>query len=407
MPAWWRILVPGFVLLWACAHMEAPSGGPEDKRPPQVSGVFPAPQSINLASNTEFYFQFDEWINNPVPRGSWQLSPPPVRNLKTEVNGDILRVYTQSPLDTLTTYTLSITRKMEDLHGNALLQPYTLVFATGPKLDSLTLGGVVYSPLFSRSHRDAIPLVGLYPIGEIRENIGSLQSLRDSNGVLSHEPLLDKERPYYVAAPDSSGQFFFQGLRSGTYRMVAFQDANNNQRPDVIDELTALNTMDIHLLDGVQTPDQYLHLSDMDTSALQLVDVQPEGQNRLAVKTNYKATKESALERSHYRLLHNDSTIEYPQKIWLNPRNGEPILSFSELVAGQSYTLFIDSLVDSLGRQSDTLSNYLLFSWAEQKADSTTPVRISNISPGASRVLMPGDSITVSFNLPYEADNWI
>ena len=66
-------------LLVACATQVAPSGGPEDKLPPRVAGVYPAPNTTNHPNELMVKLEFDEWINASIPRSAVSISPPPFK----------------------------------------------------------------------------------------------------------------------------------------------------------------------------------------------------------------------------------------------------------------------------------------------------------------------------------------
>jgi len=69
-------LFSGVLFLAGCATVEAPSGGPEDKLPPRVAGIYPHPNSVNQSTELLIKVQFDEWISSTVPRSAITISPP-------------------------------------------------------------------------------------------------------------------------------------------------------------------------------------------------------------------------------------------------------------------------------------------------------------------------------------------
>ena len=95
------------LMIAACATQVAPSGGPEDKLPPRVAGVYPAPKTANHPNELYVKLEFDEWINASIPRGAISISPPIEKRLKHEVHGKTLEVYSKAELDTGTTYTVT------------------------------------------------------------------------------------------------------------------------------------------------------------------------------------------------------------------------------------------------------------------------------------------------------------
>ena len=102
-------IISGSLLIGACATVEAPKGGPEDKLPPRVAGVSPAPQAVQQPTDLNVTLLFDECIADKIPRNAVSVSPPIEKKLQLEVDGDRLYIRSKSPLDSNTTYTLTIT----------------------------------------------------------------------------------------------------------------------------------------------------------------------------------------------------------------------------------------------------------------------------------------------------------
>ena len=69
----------GMAMLLSCATQVAPGGGPEDKLPPRVAAVYPAPNTTNHPNELYVKLEFDEWINASVPRSAVSISPSRIR----------------------------------------------------------------------------------------------------------------------------------------------------------------------------------------------------------------------------------------------------------------------------------------------------------------------------------------
>ena len=106
--------------LFACATQVAPGGGPEDKLPPRVAAVYPAPMTTNHPNELYVKLEFDEWINASIPRSAVSISPPIEKKMKFEVSGRTLELTSRAVLDENTTYTITFAGGIKDLHGNAL-----------------------------------------------------------------------------------------------------------------------------------------------------------------------------------------------------------------------------------------------------------------------------------------------
>ena len=260
------------LMIAACATQVAPTGGPEDKLPPRVAGVLPAPKTANHPNELYVKLEFDEWINASIPRGAITISPPIEKKLRYEVHGKTLEVYSRAELDTGTTYTVTFAGGIKDLRGNALAKPFQVVFSTGATIDSLTLSGrVMVSDSLVR--KKAYPSVGLYLMGPERESKRYLEKYRDTTTkVLDSLPMLTKEEPLYLTSADSIGSFTFTGLKAGRYRVVAFVDANGNHKIEPSLELAGVWISDLNLDESTKDT-LWIALADQDTTLLEMDNV--------------------------------------------------------------------------------------------------------------------------------------
>lgn len=384
-----------------CAHVEAPQGGPEDKTPPQIAGVYPAPLSTSVDRQTEIHLRFTEWVQEPVPATALRFSPPIREGLDIEPHGDYVILKLREPLDSATTYSLLITRDLRDLRNNPLKAPFPLVFSTGPQLDSLTVSGKLQGMDEYTSQFRNTPVIVLYPMGAVRNSLNHLQDLKDSvTGQIPEQPDLSRESGYYLTTPDSTGVFNFSGLKAGKYRMAAFFDVNGNLQPDIQNEVTALGELDIELDSLKPARDQYLKLTNMDTSWLSFLSVQPAGENRVSLEFS-RGVADSLLVLNNFTLINPDSTLAEPEYLWKNPRTGAPVLMFDTLIAGRRYEITARNLIDTLGNPLDTASARVPFTWVTQLPDSLVRKRLAQVTPRAgSESVFPGDTITIHFEPP-------
>src|SRR5512143_1145759 len=91
-------IAPGALLFLACAQIEPPSGGPEDKTAPTVRGTFPDSGAINVPLADSLVLLFSEPMNRRTVENSFFLSPPvEYRERRWEKQKWILRL--QRPLE--------------------------------------------------------------------------------------------------------------------------------------------------------------------------------------------------------------------------------------------------------------------------------------------------------------------
>ena len=388
------------VILVACATQVAPTGGPEDKLPPRVAAVYPAPKTANHPNELYVKIEFDEWINASVPRGAVSISPPIEKRLKTEAHGKILEVRSRAELDTGTTYTLTFAGGIKDLHGNALAKPFQLVFSTGAVIDSLTISGhVMVSD--SLVKKKAFPSIGLYLMGPERDSKRYLEKYRDTvTHKLDPIPMLTKEEPLYLALADSVGNFTFTGLKAGRYRVVAFVDGNGNHKIEPSSELAGVWISDLKLDESTKDT-LWIPLADQDTSLMEMDKVTQSFSNVLEANFTRHVYFDSAFaDTANCRLTSSSGDTLYPRLTYLGTA-GSPRFYFDPKPKDDVvYKFACNYAKDSLSRALDTARNYAEVEWKEMPAD-TLPPKIQSVSVlGKAKNAFPHDSLVVIYNKP-------
>ena len=390
-------------VLWNCATSVAPGGGPEDKYPPRVAGVYPAPNSTNMPLELNVHLQFDEWIATSVPRSAVMISPPLEKKLKFEVDGDELFVTSKARLDSNTTYTVTIANGLKDLRGNAVTDPFRLTFSTGPMIDSLSVKGQV---MVSRAmlQKKQLPTIGLFLVGASeRASHHYLEKYRDSTQTAEADsiPKLTKEQPLFSTQTDSLGRFHLAGLKAGHYRVVAFVDVNGNQKIETSAELAGVATADLIL-----TPEYsgalWVPLADQDTTPVSLESVTQVSKNALTAKFSKNLFIDSTLlDKENCVLLTADSTRIRPTWIFRAPRSNDMQYVFDSLAnADSSYTFRCAYGKDSVGRFLDSRLASLSIDWTEQKGDTLPSKMIATVPSMNAKNVFTKDSIWITYDKP-------
>ncbi len=205
----WRLLpsvcaATVVAIVSSCARQQGPSGGPEDRRPPGVIATTPAPFEVVEDLNTKIRFDFDERISERVtggllddlvsisPRGGAVKVRHAKRSLTLEIEGG---------LKPGIVYRVTLKDAVNDMFGNALADPFELVFSTGGEAVPTTLAGQVWDRVTGAGVPDAM----VFAIGP-----DSLVHLSGTN---------------------SEGIFAFRYLPGGAFVVTAFLD--NNRDGDV------------------------------------------------------------------------------------------------------------------------------------------------------------------------------
>ena len=388
------------LILVACATQVAPSGGPEDKLPPRVAAVYPAPKTANHPNELYVKLEFDEWINASIPRGAISISPPIEKRLKAEVHGKTLELHSRAVLDTGTTYTVTFAGGIKDLHGNALAKPFQVVFSTGATIDSLSLSGRVMVN-DSLVRKKAYPSIGLYLMGPERESKRFLQKYRDTvTHVLDSLPMLTKEEPLYLTMADSIGSFTFTGLKAGRYRVVAFVDGNGNHKVEPSSELAGVWVSDL-ILDEATEDTLWIPLADQDTSFMELDNVSQPNANVLEASFTRHVYFDSAFaDTSNCFLASPNGDSLYPRLVYLGTSKAPRFYFDPKPKEDIIYKFVCLNAKDSLARALDTARNYAEIEWKEMAAD-TMPPKIQSVSVlGKSKNAFPDDSLMVIYDKP-------
>lgn len=203
------------LFLTGCAQFVPPTGGKKDTNAPNLVKSFPENKALNSQTNY-IELEFDEAID--VSNLKQELSVSPELEGGYEVKNKLTSVQLKlnKKLRDSTTYTFNFKNGIKDLNEKNPAKNLRLVFSTGNKIDSLGLTGKVIDLFTKKNISEAT--VGLYDI-----------SKSDTNAYY-------ERKPDYFVKTDSSGLFKFENIRNGYFRILTFQDKNNNLIPDFVSE---------------------------------------------------------------------------------------------------------------------------------------------------------------------------
>lgn len=247
-------------VLAGCASRVPPDGGPRDRTAPIVLNTIPQNKAVEV-NTTKFEFVFDEFIQLKDGGSRILISPPVQKSPDVLVQGKKLILKLREPLDSLTTYTITPGAGVTDLNEGNPLEPYSLVFSTGSKLDSLGCRGRLTNAFNAESVKDA--LVMLY-----RDDIDSLPK---------------SKLPRYFARTNEAGQYEIQNVKAGTYKMFALKDQNTNYLYDQPGELIGFPEQLISI-DSAGTPIPEIRLSAEEASVQRLVKSEYEEPGKVILK---------------------------------------------------------------------------------------------------------------------------
>jgi len=135
------LLICGIALLAACAVMESPSGGPEDKASPRVVGTTPTSDSAGVARDVSPRITFSEKVDPQSLKNRVSLFPA-VEFAFLKVRGERLEIGFKSLLPE-TTFCLLIGAGIRDYHRVESKQNYFLFFSTADSIARGEISGAI------------------------------------------------------------------------------------------------------------------------------------------------------------------------------------------------------------------------------------------------------------------------
>ncbi|HEY9001762.1 MAG TPA: Ig-like domain-containing protein [Mucilaginibacter sp.] len=213
------------LVLFGCASMQKPQGGPKDRTPPKLLKATPPNMTRNFSA-TQIRMDFDEYfkLNNQAQEITISPALDRTPNIKV-VQKSIVIDFKKDTLLKNTTYVINFGKSIADLNEGNVLDNFTYVFSTGPHIDSLSVAGNVQNLMTQEKEKQVT--VMLFP--------------------LNKDTLWAKKKPTIFATTDTSGNFTLNNLHDGDYRIYALKEKSPNRIYDKDDELVAFLTAPIHL----------------------------------------------------------------------------------------------------------------------------------------------------------------
>jgi len=192
-------------LFAACAVMDPPTGGPEDKIPPRVVAITPAPDSAGIARDTAVMIRFDEKLDGDSFKNRI-ITYPPLDFKAVKVKGERVTIEFKEILPE-TTVTVLVKIGYQDNHQVKSSTPVTFSFATSPRIDEGTIGGKI---LFKKKP-DSTGVAAIFAVTDTTVDVR-------------------RERESRLAFADRNGDFTFSALPADSSRFIlwAFTDKNGD-----------------------------------------------------------------------------------------------------------------------------------------------------------------------------------
>ena len=211
-------------VMYSCANIGNPSGGPIDKTPPIFMRSNPTPNAVNVKDRKIEIF-FDEIVTLKDPSTKIIVSPAQTEMPRMSALGRKVTVELVDSLLPNTTYTIDFSNSIQDNNEGNAIDNFAFAFSTGSVIDSMRVSGYV---LDSRT---------LEPMQSVV--VGLQSNLADS--------ALHKEKLQRVALTNDRGQFTIRNVSPGSYHIFALKDLDRDYK-------FGNPTEDIAFLDSIIVP---------------------------------------------------------------------------------------------------------------------------------------------------------
>ncbi|MDP1622964.1 MAG: Ig-like domain-containing protein [Bacteroidales bacterium] len=204
------LLASTILLLSRCAHPVSPQGGPKDENPPVVVACDP-PNLATKFNGKSLRIDFNEFINLKNPLNEIFISPPLKKPPDARLRGKSLILRIEDTLAPKTTYSINFGNAITDLTEGNVLKGFNYVFSTGDFIDTLSLMGTLLSAFDHQPQKDVF--IELY---------------LNNNDTIPFDSLPLRVAPYYITKTDGQGNFNFQYLQQGEFKLFALADQNSD-----------------------------------------------------------------------------------------------------------------------------------------------------------------------------------
>lgn len=211
-------------VMYSCANIGNPSGGPIDKTPPIFMRSNPTSNAVNVKDRKIEIF-FDEIVTLKDPSTKIIVSPAQTEMPRMSALGRKVTVELVDSLLPNTTYTIDFSNSIQDNNEGNAIDNFAFAFSTGSVIDSMRVSGYV---LDSRT---------LEPMQSVV--VGLQSNLADS--------AFHKEKLQRVALTNDRGQFTIRNVSPGSYHIFALKDLDRDYK-------FGNPTEDIAFLDSIIVP---------------------------------------------------------------------------------------------------------------------------------------------------------
>ncbi|OCX50556.1 hypothetical protein BEL04_22535 [Mucilaginibacter sp. PPCGB 2223] len=217
----------GFIailILFGCANIQRPMGGPRDRTPPKLLKATPLNSTRNFTAKI-IQLDFDEYFKLNNVYQEITISPDVNKQPEYSIKNKSLIIKLKDTLQKNTTYVFNFGKAIADVNEGNVLKNFTYVLSTGATIDSLKITGSVTNVQTQKKEKDVT--VMLFP--------------------LNRDTTWGKHKPAIYTTTDSAGNFSLANLKAGDYKVYALMEKSPNKIYDNDEELVAFKKDVIHL----------------------------------------------------------------------------------------------------------------------------------------------------------------
>lgn len=283
----YRLLIYAFAIAvcFGCASQTTPTGGPQDKTPPELVSSNPANNQKNF-NGKSLELTFNEDVRLKDPKEEILITPSPGKNILYTAKRNKVIIEPEFPWTDSTTYSLTFRDGIQDITEGNAADNLRLAFSTGESIDSLQINGTIKNT-FSQDIPEKIT-VALY------------QS--DTFNIFQHSPI-------YFTKSNKKGNFSIQNLKAGDYFVYAFEDKNKNLKVESKSEKFGYVSKHISLpatSDSIE-----ISLIRVDARPLAITSIRnTEKTTRVRFNKSIDSLKIDGLEKSHAIYTYDDTQSE-------------------------------------------------------------------------------------------------
>lgn len=224
------VLIAG--LLYSCASIGRPEGGPKDVDPPLFVDSKPMANATNI-NKQSIELHFNEYIVLKDQSTKVVVSPAQKENPIIRANGKKINIELKDTLRPNTTYVIDFSDAIQDNNENNPIENFSFAFSTGDTIDTLQVSGIVLNA------RDLEPQKDMF--------VG-LHSCLDDSAFLT-KPL---ER---IARTNDLGQFTIRNIKPGRYHIFALKDVDRDYKFARTEDMAFLDEIIVPTTSEIETMD--------------------------------------------------------------------------------------------------------------------------------------------------------